>query len=84
MEAMIENLRRRVCDLCGRADGVQQYRINYLAASRQLTVDLCDKDAKPLESIREKVPRGRSRSAPPRVVTQDAVRKARRSRKAIT
>ena len=72
---------QRVCDICGEAKDVARYRIEYVVDSRRLSVDLCPRHAKPLEAIGEAVPSkggGRSGLRPREVVSEAAVRRARK------
>ena len=70
--------RKRDCDLCGSMEGVQQYRIAFVADGKQISVDLCSEHAAPLEEVRATYPEGkRGRPKTQKVVTEAEVKKAR-------
>lgn len=77
----IQTERRRVCDVCGSADDVKQFKINYVSDSQTRSIDLCGEHQNfGLEDVRELMPGGkRGRPRGQDVVSVAEVKRNRRS-----
>lgn len=73
--------RERVCDIC-EGSPTRPYRVGLPAPSRLMSLDLCEKDAAPLEAFRGlRKPRAGRLAEPRKVTTVANVSKQRRGAK---
>lgn len=76
-------VKRRVCDICGGADGIKTYRLGVVGNGRGVSPDLCEEHQKPIEEAMAAVPKTRPgsplRKAPP-VRTEAEIRKLRKKK----